>query len=58
MDTFENPFIYFGTESCTAQEFRQAVREDRVKAHMRRFNVKRGDVFLMRADRFMQWAPI
>lgn len=49
METFEDPFVYAGTQGCTEEEFRQSVLRGDVERHMKRYNVKRGDMLLLRS---------
>lgn len=47
METFENPYLYYGTHDCTLEEFKQAVVDDTVEKYLTHYTVKKGDVFLI-----------
>lgn len=47
METFEDPFMYIGTQGCTEEEFKRSIQTGEVEQYMRRHNVKKGDVFLL-----------
>lgn len=44
METFEDPFLYYGTENCSQDEFIKAVLDDNAEKYLKRYPVKKGDV--------------
>lgn len=49
METFENPFLYIGTQGCNEQEFKESIISGDVERYMKRYDVKKGDVFLLQS---------
>lgn len=49
VETFDDPFVYVGTHDCDIEMFKRSVIKGDVEKYMKRYNVKRGDVFFLRS---------